>query len=38
MAYNPYVMRQVGLDPKADRIVTLDDLNELTHEFIDSYI
>jgi putative transposase len=38
VAYNPYVMRQVGLDPKADRIVTLDDMNELMHEFIDSYI
>jgi putative transposase len=36
--YNPYVMRQVGLDPAADAVVTLEDFDELMHEFIDSYI
>jgi putative transposase len=36
--YNVYVMRQVGLNPQKDALVTLDDLNELIHEFIDVYI
>lgn len=36
--YNVYVMRQVGLDPAKDALITLEDLNELLHEFIDDYI
>lgn len=35
--YNVYVMRQVGLDPAKDGLVTLEDLNELLHLFIDVY-
>ncbi|GAB9109861.1 hypothetical protein [Bradyrhizobium diazoefficiens] len=35
--YNVYVMRQVGLDPSKDALITLEDLNELIHEFIDVY-
>jgi len=36
--YNSYIMRQVGLDPSKDALVTLDDLDELIHEFIEVYI
>jgi putative transposase len=36
--YNSYVARQVGLDPQADAIITLEDFDELMHEFNDSYI
>ncbi len=35
--YNVYVMRQVGLNPAKDALITLEDLNELIHEFIDLY-
>ncbi|MDH2386398.1 transposase family protein [Bradyrhizobium sp. CER78] len=35
--YNVYVMRQVGLDPARDALITLEDLNELLHEFIENY-
>lgn len=35
--YNVYVMRQVGLDPAKDALITLEDLNELIHQFIDVY-
>jgi putative transposase len=35
--YNPYVMRQVGLDPAKDALITLDDLYELLHEFNEVY-
>ncbi|QAU48848.1 integrase catalytic domain-containing protein [Bradyrhizobium guangzhouense] len=35
--YNVYVMRQVGLNPSKDALITLEDLNELLHEFIDVY-
>jgi putative transposase len=35
--YNVYVMRQVGLDPSKDALITFDDLNELLHEFNEVY-
>ena len=35
--YNVYVMRQVGLDPTKDALITLEDLNELLHEFNEVY-
>jgi putative transposase len=35
--YNPYIMRQVGLDPGADAVITLDDLDALMHETIILY-
>jgi len=35
--YNVYVMRQVGLDPTKDKLITYDDLLELLHEFNDIY-
>jgi putative transposase len=35
--YNVYVMRQVGLDPTKDKLITFDDLNERLHEFNDFY-
>lgn len=35
--YNVYVMRQVGLNPTKDALITLEDLNELLHEFNDVY-
>lgn len=36
--YNVYIMRQVGLDPKKDAVITLADLDALIHEFIVDYI
>lgn len=36
--YNPYVLRQVKLDPKKDAVITLDDLDALIHEAIIFYI
>lgn len=35
--YDPKTMRQVGLDPKADAIITLGDLDALLHEMIILY-
>lgn len=35
--YNPYVMRSVGLDPKSDAVLSLDDLDALIHEAIIGY-
>jgi putative transposase len=35
--YNPVVMRQVGLDPKADAFITLGDLDALIHHAIIVY-
>ncbi|MBR0793056.1 DDE-type integrase/transposase/recombinase [Bradyrhizobium manausense] len=35
--YNIYVMRQIGLDPSKEALVTLADLDEGMHEFIDVY-
>jgi putative transposase len=35
--YNPYIMRSVGLDPKQDAILSLDDLDALIHEAIIGY-
>lgn len=35
--YNVYVMRQVGLDPAKDTLITFEDLNELLHEFNEVY-
>lgn len=35
--YNPHMMRQVGVDPKAGRIMTLGDMDALMHEAITVY-
>lgn len=35
--YNMYVMRQIGLDPSKDALVTLADLDEGMHLLIDEY-
>jgi putative transposase len=35
--YNTYVMRQVGLNPTKDVLITLEDLDELLHEFNEVY-
>ncbi|UFW48190.1 MULTISPECIES: DDE-type integrase/transposase/recombinase [Bradyrhizobium] len=35
--YNVYVMRQVGLDPAKGALITLEDLNELLHEWNEVY-
>ncbi|BBO14792.1 DDE-type integrase/transposase/recombinase [Bradyrhizobium sp. TM102] len=35
--YNPYLMRSVGLDPKSDAVLSLDDLDALIHEAIIGY-
>jgi putative transposase len=35
--YNVYVMRQVGLNPAKDALITFEDLNELLHEFNEVY-
>lgn len=35
--YNVYIMRQVGLNPAKDALITLEDLNELLHEFNEVY-
>jgi putative transposase len=35
--YNVYVMRQVGLNPAKDALITFEDLNELLHEFNEAY-
>jgi hypothetical protein len=36
--YHPYLMKQVGLDPAKDFIISLDEINALTHEFFVQYI
>jgi putative transposase len=36
--YHPYLMKQVGLDPMKDAVVSLDDINAFIHEFIVNYI
>ncbi|UGX94813.1 DDE-type integrase/transposase/recombinase [Bradyrhizobium barranii subsp. barranii] len=36
--YPPYLMKQVGLDPQKDFIISLDEINALTHEFFVQYI
>lgn len=35
--YNVYVMRQCGLDPSKDALITFEDLNEFIHEFTEVY-
>lgn len=35
--YNPHVMRSVGLDPKSDAVLSLDELDALIHETIIGY-
>jgi putative transposase len=35
--YNPYLMRSVGLDPKSDAVLSLDDLDALIHETLVMY-
>ncbi|MDA9420968.1 hypothetical protein [Bradyrhizobium sp. CCBAU 53380] len=36
--YPPYLMKQVGLDPQKDFIISLDEINALTHEFFVQHI